>query len=83
MPRLQYRFTRFHGCNGTPFGPDHRGAKKFEAGLRKHEKSALPARTIDAKKVYIEIRDETDVPAAAQTASDLATAMQKPAVVLC
>lgn len=56
--------------------------KKFEAALRKHEKSALPARTIDAKRVYIEIRDETDVPTAAGTASDLATAMQKPAVVL-
>jgi hypothetical protein len=56
--------------------------KKFEAALCKHEKSALPARAIDAKKVYIEIRDETDVPTAARTASDLATAMQKPAVVL-
>ena len=56
--------------------------KKLEAALRKHEKSALPARTINAKKVYIEIRDETDVPATARTASDLATAMQKPAVVM-
>ena len=56
--------------------------KKFEAALRKHEKSAFPARTIDAKKVYIEIRDETDVQAAARTPIDLATAMQKPAVVL-
>jgi hypothetical protein len=56
--------------------------KKVDAALRKHEKSALPVRTIDAKQVYIEIRDETDVPAAARTASDLATAMQKPAVVL-
>jgi hypothetical protein len=56
--------------------------KKFEAALRKHEKSALPARTIDAKKVYIEIRDDTDDPTAATTASDLATTMQKPAIVL-
>jgi hypothetical protein len=56
--------------------------KKFEAALRKHEKSALPARTIDAKKVYIEIRDDTDDPTAAPTASDLATTMQKPAIVL-
>jgi hypothetical protein len=56
--------------------------KKFEAALRKHEKSALPARTIDAKKVYIEIHDETDDPTAARTARELATAMQKPAVVL-
>ena len=56
--------------------------KKLETALRKHEKSALPARTIDAKKVYIEIRDETDVPANARRATDLATAMQKPAVVL-
>jgi hypothetical protein len=37
---------------------------------------------IDAKKVYIEIRDETHVPEPARTASDLATTMQKPAVVL-
>lgn len=56
--------------------------KKFEAALRKHEKLALPARVIDAKTVYIEICGETDVPAAARTASELATAMQKPAVVL-
>lgn len=56
--------------------------KKFEAALRKHEKSALPARTIDAKRAFIEIHDETDVPGAARTASDLAGAMQKPAVVL-
>jgi hypothetical protein len=56
--------------------------KKFEAALRKHEKLSLPVRTIDAKKVYIEIRDETDVPAAARTVSVLATAMQKQAVVL-
>jgi hypothetical protein len=56
--------------------------KKFEAVLRKHEKSALQVRTIDTKKVHIEIRDETDIPATARTASDLATAMQKPAVVL-
>jgi hypothetical protein len=56
--------------------------KKFETALRKHEKSALPARSIDARKVYIEIRAETDVPANARSATDLATAMQKPAVVL-
>jgi hypothetical protein len=79
---LAYRFIRFHGCNGTPFGPDHRGTQKVETALRKHEKSALPARSIDARKVYIEIRAETDVPANARSATDLATAMQKPAVVL-
>jgi hypothetical protein len=56
--------------------------KKFEAALRKHEKSALPVRTVDAKKVYIEIRDENGVPAAARMASELATATQKPTVVL-
>jgi hypothetical protein len=56
--------------------------KKFEAALRKHEKSALPERTINAKKVFIEIRTETHVSANAQRATDLATAMQKPAVVL-
>jgi len=56
--------------------------KKFEAALRKHEKSALLRRTIDANKVYIEIRDETDVSADARTASDLAEASQKPAVLL-
>ena len=56
--------------------------KKFEAVLRKHEKSSLPARTIDTKKVYIEIRDEIDMPATARMASDLARAMQKPVVVL-
>lgn len=56
--------------------------KKFEAALRKHEKSVLPARTIDAKKVYIEVRDGNDLLAIARTASDLATAIQKPVVVL-
>jgi hypothetical protein len=56
--------------------------KKFETALRKHENSPFPRRTIDANKVYIEIRDETDVEADARTASDLAVASQKAAVLL-
>ena len=56
--------------------------KKLEAALRKHEKSASPSRTIDANKVYIEIRDESDVSEDARTAFDLAAASQKPAVLL-
>jgi hypothetical protein len=56
--------------------------KKLEASLRKHEKSASPSRTVEANKVYIEIRDESDVWADARTAFDLAAANQKPAVLL-
>jgi hypothetical protein len=56
--------------------------KRFESVLRKHEKSTLPVRTMEAVKVYIEIRDETNVDPDAKTATTLAVEMQKPTLVL-
>jgi hypothetical protein len=56
--------------------------KKIESVLRKHEKSALSVRTMEAVKVYIEIRDETDDEQDAGMATTLAAATQKPTIVL-